>query len=257
VSRWLKKVGDSVKRDEALFEISTDKVDAEIPAPAAGVLVEVLVGEGTTVAVQTVVARLETDAAAAVAAIAAPPAAAPAAAPTAAPTASSVAAELPPPAAPEPAAPAPPAGSLEERLRTKSSPLVRKLADVQQFEGALKRCVRVPLHQHEYDAFLSLAYNIGDGGFKGSTVLRAQNAGDTQAAARAFALWNKAGGRVEWRSHGSNLLPRQLSLKQLLKSLNSYSASQFFLRATNRTQLGRYGNDWRRTRSELAGPKLP
>jgi 2-oxoglutarate dehydrogenase E2 component (dihydrolipoamide succinyltransferase) len=132
VSRWLKKVGDSVKRDEALFEISTDKVDAEIPAPAAGVLVEVLVGEGTTVAVQTVVARLETDAAAAVAAIAAPPAAAPAAAPAAgpaaAPAASPVAAELPPAAAPEPAAPAPPAGSLEERLRTKSSPLVRKLA---------------------------------------------------------------------------------------------------------------------------------
>ncbi|MBU6366652.1 MAG: 2-oxoglutarate dehydrogenase, E2 component, dihydrolipoamide succinyltransferase, partial [Gemmatimonadetes bacterium] len=76
VSRWLKKVGDSVKRDEALFEISTDKVDAEIPAPAAGVLVEVLVGEGTTVAVQAVVARLETDVAAAAAAMA-PPVAAP------------------------------------------------------------------------------------------------------------------------------------------------------------------------------------
>ncbi|MGH7561703.1 MAG: biotin/lipoyl-containing protein, partial [Gemmatimonadales bacterium] len=65
LSKWLKKVGDPVKRDEPIFEISTDKVDAEIPAPSAGVLAEILVQEGQTVAVQTVVARLETDAAAA------------------------------------------------------------------------------------------------------------------------------------------------------------------------------------------------
>jgi hypothetical protein len=51
VSRWLKKVGDNVKRDEPIFEISTDKVDAEIPSPSAGVLMEILVGEGMTVAV--------------------------------------------------------------------------------------------------------------------------------------------------------------------------------------------------------------
>ena len=74
VSRWIKKVGDSVKRDEPIFEISTDKVDAEIPSPSAGILVEILVGEGQTVAVQTVVARLETDAAAAAATAAAAPA---------------------------------------------------------------------------------------------------------------------------------------------------------------------------------------
>ena len=61
LSKWLKKVGDDVKRDEPIFEISTDKVDAEIPAPAAGVLAEILVKEGETVAVQTVVARLETE----------------------------------------------------------------------------------------------------------------------------------------------------------------------------------------------------
>src|SRR5687768_8633286 len=61
LSKWLKKVGDEVKRDEPIFEISTDKVDAEIPAPAAGVLAEVLVKEGETVAVQTIVARLETE----------------------------------------------------------------------------------------------------------------------------------------------------------------------------------------------------
>jgi 2-oxoglutarate dehydrogenase E2 component (dihydrolipoamide succinyltransferase) len=65
VSRWMKKVGDAVKRDEPIFEISTDKVDAEIPAPAAGVLAEILVTEGQTVAVQTVVATIETEAGAA------------------------------------------------------------------------------------------------------------------------------------------------------------------------------------------------
>ncbi len=76
LSRWLKKVGDEVKRDEPIFEISTDKVDAEIPAPSAGVLAEILVTEGQTVPVQTVVARLETEKGAAVGA---PGAAAPAA----------------------------------------------------------------------------------------------------------------------------------------------------------------------------------
>src|SRR5579859_8044297 len=88
VSKWLKKVGDVVKRDEPIFEISTDKVDAEIPSPTAGRIAEILVGEGSTVAVQTIVARIETDVAAAVPASApasAPAAPAPAAAPAAAP----------------------------------------------------------------------------------------------------------------------------------------------------------------------------
>src|SRR3954468_12722015 len=74
LSKWLKKVGDAVKRDEPLFEISTDKVDAEIPAPAAGVLAEIKVQEGQTVPVQTLVAVLETEAGA----TASKPAAAPA-----------------------------------------------------------------------------------------------------------------------------------------------------------------------------------
>src|SRR5690349_13586260 len=65
MSRWLKKVGDAIKRDEPIFEISTDKVDAEIPSPTSGVLAEVLVTEGQTVPVQTVVARIETEAGAA------------------------------------------------------------------------------------------------------------------------------------------------------------------------------------------------
>ena len=68
LSRWIKKVGEEVKRDEPIFEISTDKVDAEIPAPGAGVLAEILVTEGQTVPVQTVVARIETEKGAATAA---------------------------------------------------------------------------------------------------------------------------------------------------------------------------------------------
>jgi pyruvate dehydrogenase E2 component (dihydrolipoamide acetyltransferase) len=67
VSTWLKKVGDQVERDEAIMEISTDKVDAEIPSPAAGVLVEIVVSEGQTVEVGTVVAFIETEAGAAAA----------------------------------------------------------------------------------------------------------------------------------------------------------------------------------------------
>jgi pyruvate dehydrogenase E2 component (dihydrolipoamide acetyltransferase) len=122
MSRWLKKPGDTVKRDEAIFEISTDKVDAEIPSPAGGVLVEILVTEGQTVPVQTIVARLETDASAA----AVVPAAAPA--PTVAATVSAPAPiAVSAPAVP-PAAPSAPANSFEERVRTKSSPLVRKIA---------------------------------------------------------------------------------------------------------------------------------
>ena len=128
VSRWLKKVGDEVKRDEPLFEISTDKVDAEIPSPSAGVLAEILVAEGKTVAVQTVVARLETEKGAAVAVATPAPAAAPVAptpataAPNATPTVQTSAAAVPP--RPESRT----AGGLEERLRTKSSPLVRRMA---------------------------------------------------------------------------------------------------------------------------------
>jgi pyruvate dehydrogenase E2 component (dihydrolipoamide acetyltransferase) len=131
LSRWLKKVGDPVKRDEPIFEISTDKVDAEIPASSNGVLAEILVKEGETVAIQTVVARLETDAAAG--AVVAPPApvkvaSVSAATPVAAPVAPATPSSQP---APTQRPVSPPTGngdSLEERLRTKSSPLVRRIA---------------------------------------------------------------------------------------------------------------------------------
>ncbi len=61
ITKWLKKPGDKVQRDEPLFEISTDKVDAEIPAPASGVLQEIKVTEGTTVGVNTVVGTIAVD----------------------------------------------------------------------------------------------------------------------------------------------------------------------------------------------------
>ena len=69
--------------------------------------------------------------------------------------------------------------------------LTRKLADVQRFEGALRQCVRVPLHQHEYDAFLSLAYNIGPGAFCGSTLVRLLNAGQYREACDQILRWDR------------------------------------------------------------------
>jgi pyruvate dehydrogenase E2 component (dihydrolipoamide acetyltransferase) len=131
LSKWLKKVGDAVKRDEPIFEISTDKVDAEIPASSGGVLAEILVQEGQTVPVSTVVARLETEVGAAIPAAAPAPAKAePAKAPAAAAAASapSKAPSAPPPANRQPQATSGNGTSFEERLRTKSSPLVRKIA---------------------------------------------------------------------------------------------------------------------------------
>src|ERR1700730_11216975 len=61
ITKWLKKPGDKIERDEPLFEISTDKVDAEIPSPSAGVLKEIKVSEGQTVPIQTVVAVIDAD----------------------------------------------------------------------------------------------------------------------------------------------------------------------------------------------------
>jgi pyruvate dehydrogenase E2 component (dihydrolipoamide acetyltransferase) len=124
ITKWLKKPGERVERDEPLFEISTDKVDAEIPSPAAGVLKEIKVGEGKTVPIQTVVGVIDAEGAAAEtgAKVAAPvpakagapaPAVAPPPAPTTAPAA------VPPP-------PARPATGAE---RVHSSPLVRRLAN--------------------------------------------------------------------------------------------------------------------------------
>ena len=73
--------------------------------------------------------------------------------------------------------------------------LQRKLDDVQKFEGAIKQCVKVPLHQHEYDAYLSLAYNIGPIAFCNSTLVRRLNDQDYAGACREILRWDKAGGK--------------------------------------------------------------
>ncbi|MBK9065136.1 MAG: 2-oxo acid dehydrogenase subunit E2 [Acidobacteria bacterium] len=155
LTKWLKKTGDAVKRDEPLFEISTDKVDAEIPAPASGTLLEILVPEGQTVPINTVVALLaETgEAAAAAPAPSAPPAApaveerqredsskvqqqapsaAPAyqaAAPAPAPSEKSPSSAPSPSYPPAPIAPPQPGESKEELLKRRSSPVVRAIAE--------------------------------------------------------------------------------------------------------------------------------
>ncbi len=158
ITKWLKKIGERVERDEPLFEISTDKVDAEIPAPAAGTLTEIRFNEGATVEVNTVVAVLDGDQASAapqapaIAAVEEKPAQAEAPAPPPPPAPApppppvQVAPPPPPPVRPAPP-PAPPAAktdgsaaSAEDLRRTKSSPLVRKIAeehgvDISRLEG--------------------------------------------------------------------------------------------------------------------------
>jgi pyruvate dehydrogenase E2 component (dihydrolipoamide acetyltransferase) len=144
IVRWIKKVGDSVDRDEPLFEISTDKVDAEIPSPAAGVLTAIAVKEGETVPVNSVVATIgapgEAPAPAPAGNVATPSEKADA---TGTPGAT-VAAPAPPATAPvqTSAAPAAPAAAMSAaELRQKSSPLVRKIAkehrvDISQIAGS-------------------------------------------------------------------------------------------------------------------------
>ncbi len=79
---------------------------------------------------------------------------------------------------------------------TPPAALGRALQDINKFEGAIKQCVRVPLHQHEYDAYVSLAYNIGPGAFCGSTLVRKLNAGDYAGACAEISRWIRAGGQV-------------------------------------------------------------
>ena len=145
ITKWLKKPGDKVQRDEPLFEISTDKVDAEIPSPSAGVLREIKVPEGSTVQVNTVVGVIDADGAGAVTAAPAPAAAPPK--PETPRTAAPAPAQPPKPTQPAKPAPQPqaaqqppaaarqketviefPSDGEEEGERIRSSPLVRRIA---------------------------------------------------------------------------------------------------------------------------------
>lgn len=143
LTKWLKKPGDRVNRDEPLFEISTDKVDTEVPSPAAGVLTNVLVKEGAVIAINTVVAQIAAEGGAST------PAPAPAVAAAAAPAAVAVA----PAVAPAARAAAPAAGEVQGPL----SPLVRKLAreyniDLRQVRGT---GAGGRITKHDVDAYMA------------------------------------------------------------------------------------------------------
>lgn len=125
ITKWLKKPGDKVQRDEPLFEISTDKVDAEIPSPASGVLNEIKVSEGTTVQVNTVVGSISSDGEGAAKAAPTPKAPGPQAVTSQPPPAAKSAAEVTPAAAPTSAEAE---ESEEEGEQVRSSPLVRRIA---------------------------------------------------------------------------------------------------------------------------------
>jgi len=132
ITKWLKKPGDKVERDEPLFEISTDKVDAEIPSPSAGVLKEIKVSEGQTVPIQTVVGVIDAAGSAAASSAPAPSkTAAPAPAPVKAPAAAAPAPAISRPAASAPVAAPAAAASVSSSSggeRIHSSPLVRRMA---------------------------------------------------------------------------------------------------------------------------------
>ena len=134
VVRWIKKVGDHVDRDEPLFEISTDKVDAEIPSPAAGVLSEIRVREGETVAVNSVVATIGDGVIAVVESEQAPPSPLP----SSRQVPHSASGRLAQPDEPVESSPSPnqaqPGQPVEDVRRARSSPLVRRIAKEHQID---------------------------------------------------------------------------------------------------------------------------
>ncbi len=173
ITKWLKKPGDKVNRDEPLFEISTDKVDAEIPSPAAGILKEIKVAEGATVQVNTVVGVIDAEGAGAAAP--APQAAAPPPAPPAAPPETKKAAPQPTRAenAPPPpkAEPAPPRTAVEPAKPREREAVARQPETVIQFpergEGEEERVRSSPLVRRiarEHNVDLSQVSGTGLGG---------------------------------------------------------------------------------------------
>ena len=180
ITKWLKKPGDKIQRDEPLFEISTDKVDAEIPAPASGVLQEIKVAEGTTVQVNTVVGTISSDGDGA-----APAKAAPAAEKKPAPTPAAPKAEARPAAKAEPAAPA--ANVHEDDEHARSSPLVRKIArehnvNLSQVEGT---GLGGRITKQDIQAFIESGSGASTGAPSSSRPTLARQGGDVDLAAPA------------------------------------------------------------------------
>jgi 2-oxoglutarate dehydrogenase E2 component (dihydrolipoamide succinyltransferase) len=146
LTKWTKKVGEKIERDEPLFEISTDKVDTEIPSPAAGVVAEILAQEGQTVAINTVVARID-ETGGAVASAPQPAAAAPA-----------------PPPPPPPSHPSAPVAEVAAQAAIEESiePLHPVAEAHREPEGPLSPLVRRMAREHNVD--LSLVKGTGAGG---------------------------------------------------------------------------------------------
>jgi len=161
LTKWLKKPGDKVERDEPLFEISTDKVDTEIPSPAAGTLAEILVEEGKTVGINTIVGRISDGASAPAAQ---PPAAAAAAPPVAAPapTPPAAAPSAPAPPAAAPSAPAPPAAAPSAPAPPAAAPMADGATVVEETAGPLSPLVRKMARENNID--LSKVKGTGIGG---------------------------------------------------------------------------------------------
>ena len=181
ITKWLKKPGDKIQRDEPLFEISTDKVDAEIPAPASGVLQEIKVAEGATVQVNTVVGTISDGDGAA------PAKAAPAAEkkPAPAPAPAAPKAEARPAAKTEPAAPA--ANVQEDDEHARSSPLVRKIArehnvNLSQVEGT---GLGGRITKQDIQAFIESGSGSSAGAPSSSRPTSASQGGDVDVAAPA------------------------------------------------------------------------
>ena len=181
IVRWIKKVGDPIDKDEPLFEISTDKVDAEIPSPGAGVLLEIKVKEGETVPVNSVVATIgakgETTA---TTAAAGPSAAASASIPASAstPASASAVARTEPAKASVSSSPASSSApsSLEDLRRTKSSPVVRNIAkangvDISQLSGT---GISGRVTKKDIEAFIASGGNGGKAGGSGAEVRSAR-----------------------------------------------------------------------------------
>src|SRR5262245_20751071 len=179
IVRWIKKVGDRVERDEPLFEISTDKVDAEIPSPAAGVVAEIRAAEGATVPVNSVVAVIAAGAAASGPPTGPSAAATPSTTPSEPPAPSPIAPDVRGPRTVEPASPVPRVEAsasvaatpvAREGARVKSSPLVLKMAATHHLDLAQLRGTGLGGRVTKQDV---LAYLEGSKGAKATPVVGA------------------------------------------------------------------------------------